>query len=118
MCDWGSVGVLKPYGQVRYRHIWEMSPKDRVEFRETLFYSVADQLGSTTALTYEHFLTPSLTARWLSAITATARKQGCGLVQQCGRVQGLRGATATVAGGLAQWGDRATRWRAGLSACR
>ena len=51
----GFRGGLKPYGQVRYRHIWEMSPKDRVEFRETLFYSVADQLCSTTALTYVHF---------------------------------------------------------------
>jgi hypothetical protein len=80
----GFRGGLKPYGQVRYRHIWEMSPKDRVEFRETLFYSVADQLGSTTALTYEHFLTPSLTARWLSAITATAKSKDAGWSSSAG----------------------------------
>ena len=71
----GFRGGIKPYAQVRYRHIWDLTPKDRIEFRETLFYSVADQLGSTTALTYEHVLAPSLTARWLSAVTATSRSR-------------------------------------------
>ena len=87
----GFRGGLKPYGQVRYRHIWEVSPKDRVEFRETLFYSVADQLGSTTALTYEHFLTPSLTARWLNAITATAKSKDAGWSSSAGVFKSFEG---------------------------
>jgi hypothetical protein len=74
----GFRGGLKPYAQVRYRHIWDLSPEDRIEFRETVFYSVADQLGSTTALTYEHAISPSLTARWLNAITATAKSKDAG----------------------------------------
>lgn len=87
----GFRGGLKPYGQVRYRHIWELSPKDRVEFRETLFYSVADQLGSTTALTYEHVLTPSLTARWLSAITATSKSKDTGWSSSAGVFKAFEG---------------------------
>ncbi len=67
----GFRGGLKPYAQVRYRQPWQISPADRIEFRETLFYSVADRLGSTTALSYEHSISPSLTARWLNALTMT-----------------------------------------------
>lgn len=67
----GFRGGLKPYAQVRYRRPWQISPADRIEFRETLFYSVADRLGSTTALTYEHNISPSLSARWLSSLTMT-----------------------------------------------
>ena len=71
----GFRGGLKPYGQVRYRHIWNVNPNQRLEFRETLFYSIADRFGSTTALTYEYALSPGLTARWLHAITATEKSR-------------------------------------------
>lgn len=67
----GFRGGLKPYAQARYRHPWELSPTDRIEFRETLFFTFADRLGSTTALSYEHTLSPTLVARWLNAATAT-----------------------------------------------
>lgn len=67
----GFRGGLKPYAQARYRKPWEISPVDRVEFRETLFYTEDDKLGSTTALSYEHALTSTLTARWLNAATVT-----------------------------------------------
>lgn len=87
----GFRGGLKPYAQVRYRHIWALSPKNRVEFRETLFYSVADQLGSTTALTYEHALAPGLTARWLNAITATARSKDAGWSSSAGVFKSFEG---------------------------
>lgn len=62
---------LKPYAQGRYRHPWQFGPADRVEFRETVFYSAADRLGSTTALSYEHSLSPNVALRWVQALTAT-----------------------------------------------
>lgn len=67
----GLRGGLKPYAQARYRQPWQISPADRVEFRETLFYTEDDKLGSTTALSYEHALNPTLVARWLNAATVT-----------------------------------------------
>ncbi|MFZ4551550.1 MAG: hypothetical protein ACOYNB_06995 [Aquabacterium sp.] len=67
----GFRGGLKPYGQARYRHPWQLSPDDRVEFRETVFYSVADRIGSTTAISYDHALSNTLNFRWLNAITVT-----------------------------------------------
>jgi hypothetical protein len=62
---------LKPYAQARYRHRWQWGPADRIEFRETVFYSVADRLGTTTALSFEHAITPTLALRWMHTLTAT-----------------------------------------------
>jgi len=87
----GFRGGLKPYAQVRYRDVWELSPKDRLEFRETVFYSVADQLGSTTALTYVHFLPLNLTARWLNAITATAESKDAAWSSSAGLFKSFEG---------------------------
>jgi hypothetical protein len=67
----GMRGGLKPYGQARYRQPWAPSERDLVEFRQTLFWSRDDRLGSTTALTYEHAYLPTLVLRWLSAATIT-----------------------------------------------
>src|SRR5690606_11778751 len=67
----GLRGGLKPYAQVRYRHHWTFSPQDRLEFRETLFYSADDRLGSTTSLSYEHSLSATLSTRWLNSLTMT-----------------------------------------------
>lgn len=67
----GFRGGLKPYLQARYRQPWALGPQDNVEFRQTFFWSVADHLGSTTAASYEHAYTPTLTARWVSAATIT-----------------------------------------------
>jgi hypothetical protein len=67
----GFRGGLKPYLQARYRKPWDLGPKDRVEFRQTFFLSVADHLGSTTALSYEHAWSPTVIVRWVSAATIT-----------------------------------------------
>lgn len=67
----GFRGGLKPYAQVRYRHPWELSPVDLLEFRQTLFWSLADHLGATTALSYSHVVSPTLVARWLTVATIT-----------------------------------------------
>lgn len=67
----GLRGGLKPYAQGRYRHTWQLTPADLVEFRETVFYSASDKLGSTTALSIAHTLSPTHAVRWVHAVTAT-----------------------------------------------
>ncbi len=67
----GLRGGLKPYAQARYRQPWRFGERDLLEFRETLFWSVDDRLGSTTALDYEYVVTPTLALRWLNAATIT-----------------------------------------------
>jgi hypothetical protein len=71
----GFRGGLKPYAQARYRQGWAFGNAERVEFRETLFYSLSDRLGSTTALSLEHTQTPTLAFRWLNVATATQRSK-------------------------------------------
>jgi hypothetical protein len=67
----GLRGGLKPYAQARYRRPWRFGERDLLEFRETVFWSVDDHLGSTTALAYEHVYTPTFALRWLNAATIT-----------------------------------------------
>jgi hypothetical protein len=67
----GFRGGLKPYAQGRFRHTWQLAPADLVEFRETVFYSASDKLGSTTALSIEHTLSPTHALRWVHSVTAT-----------------------------------------------
>lgn len=69
----GFRGGLKPYAQARYRKPWQLGPSDRLEFRETLFWTADDRLGSTTVLSYEHAFSRTLTARWLNAATISQR---------------------------------------------
>lgn len=69
----GVRGALKPYAQVRYRRPWQIGPHGLAEFRQTLFWTVDDQIGSTTALSYEHALSPQLALRWLNLGTITRR---------------------------------------------
>ena len=62
---------LKPYAQARYQHGWAVTPQTRIDFRETLFWARDDQFGSTTALSFDHALSSTLAARWLSSATIT-----------------------------------------------
>lgn len=67
----GLRGGLKPYAQARYKKPWQLGPADLVELRETLFWSLDERLGSTTALSYEHAFSSTLAMRWLNAATIT-----------------------------------------------
>jgi hypothetical protein len=67
----GVRGGLKPYAQARYRRGWQLGASDRIDFRQTLFWTMQDQIGSTTALGYTHKVTNTLTLRWLNAATIT-----------------------------------------------
>jgi hypothetical protein len=67
----GLRGGLKPYAQARYRKPWEFGPVDLLDFRQTLFWTLDDHVGSTTALSYEHAFSSTLAARWLNAATIT-----------------------------------------------
>ncbi len=67
----GVRGGLKLYAQARYRGLWQPGPRDAVDFRQTVFWTLADRIGSTTAASYEHLVSPTLAVRWLSAATIT-----------------------------------------------
>jgi hypothetical protein len=67
----GFHGGLKPYAHARYSHAWQLGGADRVDFRETVFWTPDDHIGSTTALSYEHAYSPTLVLRWLNAATIT-----------------------------------------------
>ena len=69
----GFRGGLKPYAQARYRKPWTLSPTDEIEFRETIFWSLDDHFGSTTALSYQHAFSSRLAGRWLNSATITQR---------------------------------------------
>jgi hypothetical protein len=67
----GFHGGLKPYAHARFSHAWQLGGDDRVDFRETVFWTPDDHVGSTTALSYEHAWSPTLVLRWLNAATIT-----------------------------------------------
>ncbi|MDO9286922.1 MAG: hypothetical protein Q7U26_18690, partial [Aquabacterium sp.] len=69
----GFRGGLKPYAQVRYRQHWQLASADLIDFRQTLFWTLDDHVGSTTALSYEHAFSPTLAGRWLNSATITQR---------------------------------------------
>lgn len=71
----GFRGGLKPYVQARYRKPWALGPATRAEFRESIFYSSDDRLGSTTAFSIEHRLSPVLNSRWITAATITQKSE-------------------------------------------
>jgi hypothetical protein len=71
----GFRGGLKPYAQARYRKTWSPTHTELIEFRETVFYSLTDRLGSTTAFSVERTQNPTLAFRWLNVATATQKSQ-------------------------------------------
>jgi hypothetical protein len=117
----GLRGGLKPYAQARYRQRWAMGPRGFMEFRETVFWSLDDHLGSTTALSYERSFSPTLAMRWLSAATITQRSKAfdwssdLGLIKDFG--EGRQGSVEGIVNGLTgsgvavhEWGLQ-TRWQ-------
>lgn len=71
----GFRGGLKPYAQARYWKGWQFGDQDLIDFRQTLFWTLDDRLGSTTALSYAHGFSPTLAGRWLNAATITQRSR-------------------------------------------
>jgi len=71
----GVRGGLNPFVQARYRQQWLLGPNDLADFRQTVFWTLDDRFGSTTALSYEHAFTPELAARWLSSATITQESE-------------------------------------------
>jgi hypothetical protein len=67
----GFQGGLKLYAQVRYRKQWTPAPDDMVEFSQTMFATQADQLGSSSVLSYQHQFSPTLVGRWLNVVSVT-----------------------------------------------
>jgi hypothetical protein len=67
----GIGGGLKPYAQARWRDAWVPTADDRIDLRQTLFWTIDDHLGSTTALAMAHALSPALALRWLGAATVS-----------------------------------------------
>ncbi len=71
----GVRGGLKPYAQARYRQQWRFGDTDLAEFRETVFWTLQDHLGSTTVASYERNFSRSLVGRWLNAATITQKNR-------------------------------------------
>jgi hypothetical protein len=67
----GLSAHLRPYAQARYDKAWALTDGHVVDFRETVFWTQADHVGSTTALSYAVELSPTWVARWLNAATIT-----------------------------------------------
>ncbi|WP_284617570.1 hypothetical protein [Aquabacterium humicola] len=117
----GLRGGLKPYAQARYRQRWTVGQRGLMEFRETLFWSLDDHLGSTTALSYERSLSPTLALRWLNAATITQRvkefdwSSDLGLVKDFGSAR--QGSVEAIVNGLTGTGVTVreyglqTRWQ-------
>ncbi|MDE1950020.1 MAG: hypothetical protein KGL43_12410 [Burkholderiales bacterium] len=67
----GLRGGLHLYAQARYQHHWQPAAADHLDFKQTFFWTRADRLGSSTALSYDHALAPDLALRWVNAATIT-----------------------------------------------
>lgn len=65
----GVRGGYKVFTHVRFRHDWELSEQDDINFRQTFFWAASEGFGSTTALDYVHTFDPSLAFKWLNSTT-------------------------------------------------
>jgi hypothetical protein len=72
----GFRGGLKPFAQARYERLFELGERDSIDFKETVFWTVDDGFGSTTALFYDHAFDRSLALRWQSAATLSQDTEG------------------------------------------
>ena len=67
----GFRGATHPYAQTRYRRPWDLGDAGQLEFRETLFWTPSDHIGTTTALAWERSLSPVRAVRWVQSATLT-----------------------------------------------
>ena len=72
----GIRGGYKVYAQARYQNAWVFGERNRIDFRETLFWRVKDGFGSTTTLDYEYAYSPSLALRWQNTGTVSESTDG------------------------------------------
>ncbi len=72
----GVRGGYKIYTQARYRKVWWLSDQDQIDFRETIFWTLDDRFGSTTALSYEHAYSPTVSLQWRNAGTLSEKSNG------------------------------------------
>ncbi len=66
----------KPYVQARYNKGWELAPAHSLQFRETVFWTPDDRLGSTTVGSYTWAWSPAVTVRWVNSATVTQAAKG------------------------------------------
>jgi hypothetical protein len=78
---------LKPYAQARYRHLWQLENDDLVELRQTVFLTVQDGFGSTTAVSWERALSSTRALRWLTSATFTQDQPKVGWSSLAGAYQ-------------------------------
>lgn len=98
----GFRGGLKPYAQVRYQSRWQLSERDSLHFRESLFWSSRHSLGSTTVLEYERQLRPALLLRWSNVGTITRRGGSFDWQSSLGLIRALPGLRTLTAEALVQ----------------
>lgn len=116
----GFRGGLKPYAQARLQKLWELTRRNQFEFKETIFWTVDDGFGSTTAVFIDHMFDPSLVLRWQAAATWAQETEGVewgssiGLSKEFGlqRRLSLEALVSGATGGdaeVSEYGMR-TRW--------
>jgi hypothetical protein len=66
----------KPYVQARYNKAWQLAPQHAFHFRETVFWTPDDRLGSTTVGTYTWLWSPTVAVRWVNSATVTQAAKG------------------------------------------
>lgn len=67
----GFQGGLKLYAQGRYRKDWKLNENDSAEFSQTVYWTQADQLGSSTVASIQRQFSPTLVGRWLNVVDVT-----------------------------------------------
>jgi len=66
---------LQPYLQARFDLPWVIGPGQRMDFRETVFWTHEDRLGATSVLSYQLELTRTLALKWQIAGTVTQEQR-------------------------------------------
>ena len=87
----GFRGGLKPFAQARYLQAWVWPSGTSADFRETVFWAPDDRFGSTSAMSLEHPLSPSLALRWLASATITQKSPKFAMSSTAGAYQSFAG---------------------------